>query len=1152
MFPNFLTQDPAIFEQKIRDKINSLSDLKIRVILSEIFDEQKSVRSSDDLDTELVEIRDSWLAATDPKTQLRETMRVAYEYFAKRGLEKDSLKSGSEFEIYIAGFLTERSAHCAKIMYKFCDYLCQLSLKPEDQWEIFLQSFPPEGEFLNCLDGTEERIEKLHQALITDEKYKPLLRAHDVVMANAVHDLKDHVFSSNEVHIPSYLEYSLGLKAERVFHPQSQIPLFLAHKIHTSYSRKVKDRLITEIIDEVRQRRAKVEEIVSDLREMFPTFDPVNFQYDKTLNEALISKLKHAKIYNEKQVVVRKDFSMSLSRSALTASAENILALDFLDEFFDQPKTPPRKPTSFAQIVGGDASALFKSEIYGSTLGLLEPAEHLKHNPSSDEELLAGFEALWLMGEDLAGNAPITFLEIMKGLQQVRSQYPEDVSYLRDLAQIQIEKFLPNQAAKVERIINLYNIHKANSNFQQLDLDKASIGTLILGNAPIEFITRKIQSSASGLDLVSELESSLQSLHPQDVAYQLACEQLMLRPDYTEIFASLHAKIAQDPEHRAELPTGFQRHCLEAAASHNNADACVMLLDNFFTTDEIFLSSNVLHSASLHNNCELMELLLQKIKSQITAQDLVTELCVQIDGDGNTPLIVAATKDNVEIIKLLLTHSPDIVTNPINPIDEAHLMCEICTNGSVKTLKFLGELKPELLTAKIEEDNTPAHFAAYNGQDGAIRALREAGVAFEDFYSNNDEGFSPLYYAVSQNKKKVVEAIAEIGPNPAATQGLLQIAFDNNFATLVAPLARIGADLNQTNQFGSSLLHEAINKGQIDFVAALIRAGADFRTANAAGITPIKLALSQKRADVVKELASAGLDFCEIDLSNNNFLHRLALEKHGFRNVRTLSQAGIDLGALNTKNNQQETPIIIAASKGHKKFLRSLREAGVDLDAEDKFGLSAIAQIAKKISNVAPIFLQTFQNSIQCLKSAGADINHLNQGGQNVLHLAALDGNLKAVQILIALKADINQPDNSGNLPAYLAALNGRVDICQELLDAGNREKVWQKIIGEKNTEAAQTLMSAMSQNDFETICSKQDWQWLQSVDLVEGEGEEKKRKEISSSKEVLPPPPQTKRARISSLDHSAPPPIAPATTPTKAQAKEKGSAKEMGPANDI
>ena len=80
-----------------------------------------------------------------------------------------------------------------------------------------------------------------------------------------------------------------------------------------------------------------------------------------------------------------------------------------------------------------------------------------------------------------------------------------------------------------------------------------------------------------------------------------------------------------------------------------------------------------------------------------------------------------------------------------------------------------------------------------------------------------------------------------MGPNPAATQGLLQIAFDNNFATLVAPLARLGANLDETIPLGSSFLHEAINKGQIDFVVALIREGADFRTANAAGITPIKL-----------------------------------------------------------------------------------------------------------------------------------------------------------------------------------------------------------------------------------------------------------------------------------------------------------------------
>ncbi len=511
--------------------------------------------------------------------------------------------------------------------------------------------------------------------------------------------------------------------------------------------------------------------------------------------------------------------------------------------------------------------------------------------------------------------------------------------------------------------------------------------------------------------------------------------------------------------------------------------------------------------------------------------------------------MVAAINDNVEIIKLLLKHRPEILRNPTNPSYEAHLMCEASLRGSVKTLKFLGALKPELLTVKIEEGYTPAHLAAYYGQDVAIRALREAGVTFADFYSNNSKGFSPLYYAVLQNKKKAVEALAEMGPNPAATQGLLKIAFDNNFATLVAPLARLGANLDETIPLGSSFLHEAINKGQIDFVAALIRAGADFRTANAAGITPIKLALSQKRADVVKELASAGLDFYETDSENNNFLHQLALDKSGFQNLRTLSQAGIDLGALNTKNNQQQTPITIAATKGHKQFLKSLRDSGVDLDAEDEFGLSAIAQIAKKISNVAPMFLQTIQLSIQCLKSAGADINYLNQDGQNVLHLAALDGNLKAVQILTALEADINQPDNNGNLPAYLAALNGRVEICQELLGASNREKVWQKIIGEKNADAAQTLMSAMSQSDFEEICSKQDWQWLQSVSLVEGL-QKKRKEEVVTSEEEMPPP-QTKKPRISSLDRSVPT-LPPASNPAKAQVTTKRAANDITPANDI
>ncbi len=153
------------------------------------------------------------------------------------------------------------------------------------------------------------------------------------------------------------------------------------------------------------------------------------------------------------------------------------------------------------------------------------------------------------------------------------------------------------------------------------------------------------------------------------------------------------------------------------------------------------------------------------------------------------------------------------------------------------------------------------------------------------------------------------------------------------------------------------------------------------------GNTPLMVAAYRDNVEIIK------LALILLLTQQIQFLHQLALEKSGFQNLRTLSEAGIDLGALNNKNNQQQTPITIAATKGHKQFLKSLRDAGVDLDAEDKLGLSAIAQIAKKISNVAPMFLQNIELSIQCLKSASADINHLSQGGQNLLHLAAIDGN---------------------------------------------------------------------------------------------------------------------------------------------------------------
>jgi ankyrin repeat protein len=96
--------------------------------------------------------------------------------------------------------------------------------------------------------------------------------------------------------------------------------------------------------------------------------------------------------------------------------------------------------------------------------------------------------------------------------------------------------------------------------------------------------------------------------------------------------------------------------------------------------------------------------------------------------------------------------------------------------------------------------------------------------------------------------------------------------------------------------------------------------------------------------------------------------------------------------------------------------------------------------------------LQMKQDEDQFLKQCFADVlnfdadditspidymTYVSPEGDNCLHIAALRGNTRAVQILVSAGFDLNRPGDMGNTPLHYAVLSGSNEVIDYLKSAG-------------------------------------------------------------------------------------------------------------------
>jgi ankyrin repeat protein len=215
-----------------------------------------------------------------------------------------------------------------------------------------------------------------------------------------------------------------------------------------------------------------------------------------------------------------------------------------------------------------------------------------------------------------------------------------------------------------------------------------------------------------------------------------------------------------------------------------------------------------------------------------------------------------------------------------------------------------------------------------------------------------------------------------------------------------------------TEADGSTPLHWASYRDDLEGADRLIRAGANVNAANDLGVTPLWPASENGSSAMVRRLLEAGAN----------------------PNAALLSG---------------ETPVMVAARSGYPDVVEQLLSKGATVNAHGPRGQTALMwAVSQKHPSVVKVLL-AYHADIQLKSEVWSEVmavpphgylgynKAIPHGGETALMFAARVGDLESAKLLAAAGANVNDADAWGVSATTLAAHSGFRDLVEFLLDKG-------------------------------------------------------------------------------------------------------------------
>jgi ankyrin repeat protein len=244
------------------------------------------------------------------------------------------------------------------------------------------------------------------------------------------------------------------------------------------------------------------------------------------------------------------------------------------------------------------------------------------------------------------------------------------------------------------------------------------------------------------------------------------------------------------------------------------------------------------------------------------------------------------------------------------------------------------------------------------------------------------------------------------------------LAMQGDVAAIRVALAR-KADVNGAQIDGSTALHWAAERDDVELADLLIRAGARVVARTREGVTPLQLAATNGSATMIDRLLKAGADPNAPLTPAGDTALMMAARTGKTDAIRVLLEANASVNAKETWGGT--SPLMWAVSEGHIDAARRLIEAGADTNVRSNY---VAAANGRGFEGRTPLAATT--------ESKPADFA---SGWLTPLMLAAREGDLEMARLLVGAKADVNAVAGDGKTALAMAVFNGNYDVASLLVD---------------------------------------------------------------------------------------------------------------------
>ncbi len=330
------------------------------------------------------------------------------------------------------------------------------------------------------------------------------------------------------------------------------------------------------------------------------------------------------------------------------------------------------------------------------------------------------------------------------------------------------------------------------------------------------------------------------------------------------------------------------------AAGEGNIEQVKALIEEGYNVNAEDKSGNTLvHWAAYTDNVDLLKFLKEK-GADLKAVNHFGEQAMHMAAKGNKVQAAAYLKEQGVDVNA----KDNIHSCPIHEAarkDHIEMIQWLCENGAKVNIRSYGD--------------EPIHFVARNGNIAAMDALVKHG-ADVNISSDVRYNYPPAYYAVEEGHLDMLKWLKNNGADMKAVIGIEQGSLLHTVVSAEKEDLKIidflvnecGVSINRGNEYGTTPLMRAADKGNYDMAKKLIELGADVRTGNPSGMSALSFAAANGHDKIVELLIKNG---CNPNVG----------DKNGY------------------------TPAHYAAGYGHESTLKLLWKHGADLDQRTNWEL---------------------------------------------------------------------------------------------------------------------------------------------------------------------------------------------------------------------